>query len=38
MSSNRGNDENNNIGQWIGILIAFCIFWPLGLILTADRY
>ena len=38
MASNQKNDQNNdNIGQWIGIFIAFCIWWPLGIILAAVK-
>ncbi len=38
MSSNRGNNQNdNNIGQWIGIFIVLCACWPLGLILAAIK-
>ncbi len=38
MSSNRGNDQDHNdVGQWIGIFIAFCVFWPLGVILAISK-
>jgi hypothetical protein len=35
MSSNNKND--NNVGQWIGIAIVFCIAWPIGLILAGIK-
>jgi hypothetical protein len=35
MSSNHKND--NNVGQWIGIAIVFCIAWPIGLILAGIK-
>lgn len=37
-SYNRNNNQNHDIGQWIGIFIAFCVSPPLGLLLGGIKF